>query len=57
MSTAKRDRIQAYLDPELAELVRKRAQDSDRSASREVTRLVRLALQAESSSADSDDED
>lgn len=43
----KRTRIQAYLDPELAELVRQRAEEEERPESREVTRLVRLGLEAD----------
>ncbi len=47
MSSAKRARIQAYLEPELAEIIRKRAEEEDRPESREVTRLVRLGLEAD----------
>lgn len=43
----KRARIQAYLDPELAELIRQRAEEHDRSESRELSRLVKLGLEAE----------
>lgn len=44
---AKRTRVQAYLDAELAELVLQRAASNDRSTSRELTRLVRLGLSAD----------
>jgi len=43
----KRARIQAYLEPELAEIIRSRALEEDRPESREVTRLVRLGLEAD----------
>lgn len=47
MPTSKRSRIQVYLDPELAEAVRLRAQEEDRAESREITRLVKLGLEAD----------
>lgn len=47
MPTSKRNRIQAYLDPELAEAVRLRAQEEDRAESREISRLVKLGLEAD----------
>lgn len=47
MPTSKRSRIQAYLDPELAEAVRLRAREEDRAESREITRLVKLGLEAD----------
>ena len=47
MPSAKRARIQAYLEPELADIIRKRAEEEDRPESREVTRLVRLGLEAD----------
>ena len=47
VSSTKRARIQAYLEPELAEIIRKRAEEEDRPESREVTRLVRLGLEAD----------
>lgn len=47
MPSSKRSRIQAYLDPELAEVVRLRAQEEDRAESREITRLVKLGLEAD----------
>ena len=47
MPTKKRARIQAYLEPELAEIIRRRAEEEDRPESREVTRLVQLGLAAE----------
>lgn len=43
----KRARIQTYLDPEIAELIRKRAEEEDRPESREVSRLVKLGLEAD----------
>lgn len=47
MPSNKRTRIQAYLDPELAELVRQRAREEDRAESREVVRLIRLGLEVD----------
>jgi hypothetical protein len=47
MPSSKRSRIQAYLDPELAEAVRLRAREEDRAESREITRLVKLGLEAD----------
>lgn len=47
MPTRKRARIQAYLEPELAEIIRRRAEEEDRPESREVTRLVQLGLEAD----------
>lgn len=47
MPTSKRSRIQVYLDPELAKIVRLRAQEEDRAESREITRLVKLGLEAD----------
>ena len=47
VSSTKRARIQAYLEPELAEIIRRRAEEEDRPESREVTRLVRLGLEAD----------
>jgi hypothetical protein len=47
MPTKKRARIQAYLEPELAEIIRRRAEEEDRPESREVTRLVQLGLAAD----------
>lgn len=43
----KRARIQAYLEPELAEIIKSRAVEEDRPESREMTRLVRLGLEAD----------
>ena len=43
----KRARIQAYLEPELAEIIKSRALEEDRPESREMTRLVRLGLEAD----------
>ena len=47
MLTSKRNRIQVYLDPELAKTVRLRAQEDDRTESREIARLVKLGLEAD----------
>lgn len=47
MPSTKRTRIQAYLDPELAERVRRRAREEDRAESREVVRLIRLGLEVD----------
>lgn len=47
MPSPKKARIQAYLEPELAEIIRKRAVEEDRPESREMTRLVRLGLEAD----------
>ena len=46
MSTAKRQRLQAYLDPELAATIRRRAEEGNRPESWEVEKLIRLGLQA-----------
>ena len=46
MATDKRRRLQAYLEPELADLIRQRAEDGHRPESWEVERLIRLGLQA-----------
>jgi hypothetical protein len=47
VASDKRARIQTYLEPEVAELIRKRAEEEDRPESREVSRLVRLGLEAD----------
>ena len=47
VASDKRARIQTYLDPEIAELIRKRAEEEDRPESREVSRLVKLGLEAD----------
>lgn len=47
VSSTKRARIQAYLEPELAEIIRRRAEEEDRPESREVARLVQLGLEAD----------
>ena len=41
-----RKRLQLYLEPDLAELIRQRAEDGHRPESWEVERLIRLGLQA-----------
>jgi len=46
VATEKRRRLQAYLEPELAELIRQRAEDGHRPESWEIERLIRLGLQA-----------
>jgi len=46
VATDKRRRLQAYLEPELADLIRQRAEDGHRPESWEVERLIRLGLQA-----------
>lgn len=47
MPPNKKSRVQAYLEPELAEIIRNRAAEEGRPESREVSRLVRLGLEAE----------
>lgn len=47
MPTSKRARVQTYLPPELAEVVRQRAIEEDRPESREIARLVQLGLEAD----------
>ncbi len=42
----KKHRLQAYLEPELAELIRQRAEDGHRPESWELERLIRLGLKA-----------
>mgnify|MGYP003351067237 CR=1 FL=1 len=47
MPPNKKSRVQAYLEPELAEIIRNRAAEEGRPESREVSRLVRLGLEVE----------
>jgi hypothetical protein len=46
VTTLKKQRIQAYLEPELAEQIRQRAEAGHRPESWEMERLIRLGLQA-----------
>lgn len=48
LTKERRQRVQAYLEPELAEAIRKRAEDGHRPESWELERLIRLGLQASS---------
>jgi hypothetical protein len=48
LTKERRQRVQAYLEPELAEVIRKRAEDGHRPESWELERLIRLGLQASS---------
>lgn len=48
MTATKRSRIQVYLPPTVADVVRQRAQEEGRPESSEVTRLVKLGLEADS---------
>lgn len=47
MGTARKLRLQAYLDPELVEKIREHARANHRPESWEVERLLRLALAQE----------
>lgn len=47
MPPNKKSRVQAYLEPELAEIIRNRAAEEGRPESREVSRLVRLGLEVD----------
>jgi hypothetical protein len=46
VTTLKKQRIQVYLEPVLAELIRQRAEAGHRPESWELERLIRLGLQA-----------
>jgi hypothetical protein len=46
LATMKKQRLQAYLEPEIAEQIRQRAEDGHRPESWEVERLIRLGLKA-----------
>lgn len=46
VTTPKKQRIQAYLEPELADQIRQRAEAGHRPDSWELERLIRLGLQA-----------
>ena len=46
MTQQRKERVQAYLDPDVAEAVRQRAEQGRRPESWEINHLLRLGLQA-----------